>query len=299
MVNIEKNSKRIPHMIETVRSIGSPRNVGTMAVESRIKLVNTVIMPSLLYNIEVIPVLTKQEVKKLESIQQMILSRMLEVPGSTPYMGLLLETGFWTMEARIAYKKLMLYHNIKHSEKERVIKKIMKVQEGEVRDGTWNGDVIKKIGYYGINKEVDSCLKSEWKKEVKEKIGKKTEEQIRDECGRMRKTRTILNDQYILKDYLKLTNLTEAKDILRSRLHMTKLTCNYGHTDDPRCPLCGYGGRIETEHYFSKCPWTKHLANVWKTTENDLYGSLEDMKRAKNHLMKIEVMMERYMSHNS
>ena len=62
-INIEKNMKRIPHMIQTVKAIGSPRNIGTMALATRIKLVNTVIMPSLLYNIEVIPCLTKDEIK--------------------------------------------------------------------------------------------------------------------------------------------------------------------------------------------------------------------------------------------
>ena len=295
MINIEKNNKRVPHMIQTVRSIASPRNLGTLAVESRIKLVNAVIMPSILHNIEVVPMLSKQEVKKLESTQQMILTKMLDVPRSTPYMGLLLEMGIWTMEARIDYKKLMLYHNIKHSENERIIKKILNVQEDDQREGTWNDDIIKKIIYYGINKEVENCLKSEWKREVKEKIGMKTEQQIREECGRMRKTRTILNDEYVLKNYLKVTNLTEATDILRCRLHMTKLTCNYGHTDNPCCPLCGFGGKMETEHYFSQCPWTKNLANVWKTNENDLSGSLEDMRRATNHLKKIEIMMEHYM----
>merc|ERR1712080_635807 len=107
-----------------------------MAIETRLKLVNSVIMPSLLYNVEVVPKVTSVEIKKLESIQQMILTRVLEVPISTPYFGLLLETGLWTMEARICYKKLMLYHCIKHSSEDRVIKKILLVQEKEERRET-------------------------------------------------------------------------------------------------------------------------------------------------------------------
>ena len=148
--------------------------------------------------------------------------------------------------------------------------------------------------HYEIDKDVNDCLKSEWKKEVKDKIGKKTEITIRDKCGR--KTRTIQNDQYKLKDYFKLTNLTESKDILRSRLHMTKLTCNYGHTENPRCPLCGCDGKMETEHYFTQCLRTRNLANIAKTTANDLSGTLNEMLRAKNHLKRVEVQMEYHMT---
>ena len=279
-------------MIEVVRSIGSPRNVGVLALESRIKLVNSVTMKSLIYNVEVIPVISNVEMKKLESCQLLILSRILEIPRSSPYMGILLETGMWTMESRIAYKKLMLYHNIKHSDDKRVIKKVLEIQELEEREGTWCSDVKEKIKYYGVEKDVNSCLKSEWKKEVKEKIGGKTEKIIRNECTRLRKTRTVCNDPHKLKEYLKNTNLTEAKDILRSRLHMTRLTCNYGHISC--CPLCGSDEKIETEHYFSKCGWTKHLAKIWRTTANDLSGNLDEMKRAAKHLNKVEVLMEQY-----
>ena len=47
----------------------------------------------------------------LESVQGKMLRDLLEVPMSTPYLPLLLETGMWSMEGRISYKKLMLFHN--------------------------------------------------------------------------------------------------------------------------------------------------------------------------------------------
>ena len=124
----------------------------------------------------------------------------------------------------------------------------------------------------------------------KRKIGKKVEEEIRTNCKRMSKTRTIMNDEYKIKPYLQETTLTEATDILRTRLHITKLTCNYGKNDN--CPLCGYIGHIRTEHYF-ECPMVKTIAEIWETTKKDLNGPLEHLVRAKNHLRKVEMMMER------
>ena len=129
-INIEKNKERIPTMISTVAAIGSG-SMGVLAVQTRVKLINVVVMPSILYNIEVIPHITKEETKKLESIQHNLIPNLLVVPMSTPYVGLLMETGMWTMEARIHYKKLMLCHNIKNSENDRVIKQILREQEKE------------------------------------------------------------------------------------------------------------------------------------------------------------------------
>ena len=78
---------------------------------------------------------------------------------------MLMETGMWTMEARIDYRKMMLFHNIKNSEQERVIKQILEVQEDEARTSTWYAGVKKAVEKYGITKKVDEVLKSAWKKE--------------------------------------------------------------------------------------------------------------------------------------
>ena len=102
----------------------------------------------------------------------------------------------------------------------------------------------------------------------------------------MRKTRTIKEDPFSMKEYLKETTLTDTSDILRTRLHMTKLTCNYEKMLENQltsCPLCGMQGKQETEHYFSRCKATEYLAKIWNTEAEDLQGPLEHQQRAKNH----------------
>lgn len=63
-----------------------------------------IVIPSLLYNAEAFPNYTKEEICMLEAIQGRLISEMLEVPKTTPYLQLLLETGMLTMEARLDYK---------------------------------------------------------------------------------------------------------------------------------------------------------------------------------------------------
>ena len=72
--------------------------------------------------------------KKLESIQQKTLCSLLEIPKTTPYIGLLNEIGMWTIEERMKYRRLMLYHNLVNSDDGRLCKRVVQEQEcsGEV-----------------------------------------------------------------------------------------------------------------------------------------------------------------------
>ena len=143
-------------------------------------------------------------------------------------------------------------------------------------------------------KVVENQEKSIWKKKVKEKISKKVEEEMRIQCNEMKKTRTVKDDKFEMKKYLKETSLSEAADILKTRLHMVRLPCNYGEGANG-CPLCGQEGYMETEHYFGDCQMTKRMAEVWETKPEDLKeDSVDKLKNAKNHLNKVEVLMERH-----
>ena len=66
-------------------------------------------------------------------MQGRILRDILEVPKTTPYMALLLETGMPTMEARLDYK----YNNIMNSDESRIVRKILLEQKKHDRRGTW------------------------------------------------------------------------------------------------------------------------------------------------------------------
>ena len=85
--------------------------MGIYAVPLRLKLAEIVIIPSILHNAEAFPTYTENEVKQLDSVQHSILTGVLNLPMSTPYNALLMEVGWWTMRARLGYRKLMLYHN--------------------------------------------------------------------------------------------------------------------------------------------------------------------------------------------
>ena len=97
--NIKRIKEKLPFMIKTVKEQASPTNLGVLAVQGRLKLCETVLIPSVLHNTEAYANLSKDNVDAYEQIQSKILKDLLEKPQSTPYYPLLMETGCWTMQA--------------------------------------------------------------------------------------------------------------------------------------------------------------------------------------------------------
>ena len=196
------------------------------------------------------------------------------------------------MKARIAYKKLMLYHNIMRSAKKRVLRKLLIEQEKEARKTTWLASVKEEMKKYKISLDVMETLKSTWKREVKRHINKEVEDEIRKLCVNSKKSRFVRNDNYETKDYLKgAVNLQTVKKILRTRLNMAWLPGNYKKDGKGLCSLCEEE-EGSTEHYF-QCKHVSLLAKVWQVSSGDL-GSQEvsKMKDVARFIEKVEMMIK-------
>ncbi len=290
-INIRKRKEKLSFMLSTVKNQARQKTVGIMAVEARLKLAEIVIVLSCIHNVEGFPSHTENELKQMESMQLTILTGILELPASTPYCALLMETGWWTMRARVAYRKLMLYHNIIKSDEQRVIKELVRIQQKAVRDSTWYASVRKAIEYYGITIDAEKVLKSTWKKHVKTKINTKLAEEITQECSSKTKSRTVMKNEYKRKEYIGKLSITETKKIMKARLHMTKIPGNFKQLGILKCPLCN-DDEIRTEHYF-ECGSCRHLADAWGVTKNDLRTqNMEKMKDVGNFLEKVELLLE-------
>ena len=291
-INTKKKKEKLPFMVSTVRRQASPKTIGIYSVEGRLKLAETVIIKSILYNAEGFPSHTDAEIKELESVQLNILTSLLELPRSTPYCALLMEVGWWTMKARIIHAKLMLYHNIKRSNDRRVIKQLVKAQENEIRETTWLAGVKQEIEKLGIVLDVNNTLKSTWKREVKKRINEEMEKEIRGKCALSKKARWVQNDVYERKKYLEgRVDLTTAKKILRTRLNMCRLPGNYKNNGEGMCPLCEEG-EGSTEHYFT-CKGVSRLIKVWEVKKEEMKSQdIGEMRSMANFFEKVEILLE-------
>ena len=278
-------------MILTTRKEANPNDIGIYAAEGRLHLTETVVIPSFLYGSEAFPHYKGKEIEELEQVQHTILTGILEMPSSTPYYTLLMETGLWTMKARLSYKKLMLYHNIINSDDRRVIKKALKRQEIEDRPTTWYSSIQEEKKQYNIKLDAEKTSKSQWKDHVKKMITAEVEKTVRRKCYGMSKGRTVRNDIFETKKYISEVPFGLMKKILKYRTHMTIIPGNYKDGTDGECLLCNKE-KGTTEHYFV-CPETRQIAAAWEVEQQDLQSNdIGKMKNVAKFLEKVELLMD-------
>ena len=272
-INIFKKKEKIPYMISSTKRIASTQKMGKLSTQARLKMMNSILVMSILYNVEAFATFTNKELELLEGAQAQIVRQLLELPISTPYFPLLLETGTWTMEGRINYKKLMLFHNIMNSPDERILKNVICEQMRNPRKGTWYHTITELLARYEIGLAVTEVKKSTWKKHVKSQVEKIVVDEIRLRCLESSKGRTIVNDKFEMKQYLKELPVETASKIAKTRLHMVQIPCNYG---DKRCKYCEETN-ANTEHYL-ECPRTMLLRECCGVTKKDELGN-QDLLR--------------------
>ena len=162
----------------------------------------------------------KDEINEIEKIQGRALKRMFNLPISTSYISLIMETGTWPANQRIQYS-MMLYHNIMNSDHKRVARKILAEQAKNNHKNTMISKVKQIAQKIGLKiKNVENMSTSKWKEQVKGKMGESTEERTKQEMANKTKARTIVQDKWKRKKYLQECDSDTIKDVIKIRLHM-------------------------------------------------------------------------------
>ena len=159
----------------------------------------------------------------------------------------------WRMEEKLMYRKMILYHNIIHSDEDRLCRKIIKDQEKSNEEDTFYHETKQCFNKIGIDiKEVDDMLKSQLKIAIKERLNNRMIGVIKN-AMRMTKSRfqsvssTLERKKYIL-------NLpgTESLKTMKTRLNMQPVYGNF-KCDITKERLCQHCGEEDdtTEHLVS------------------------------------------------
>ena len=267
MYNIKMKGVKVKGQVVALKSMASYRNVGSKFLLVRLELYESCIIKSLLYGIEAWNKQTKQEIKQLEKQQAKALCSLLEVPRSTPYLGMLNELGIWKVEERINYRRIMLVQNILKSNDRRLCKRLLLEQEEEDEDDdTLYATTRKALERYSINiKEIAKMRKSELKAKVKQRISVEMNRMVQQAAVNMTKMRFMRGDTFGRKKYLMESSGTESQKILKTRLNMQPVYQNFkGDIKlDRHCPYC-IQNEDSTEHLV-EC---QGLGRTWLNRED-------------------------------
>ena len=228
LYHIEKKNSQNCGQIMALKSIASFNNVGSKFLLVRLQLYESCTLKSMLHGIEAWNHQTKKELKNLEKIQAKALCQILEVPISTPYMGLLSELGVWKVEYRIDYRRIMFIQNILKSKENRLTKRVVLDQKENEEEGTIYETTKKALVKYGIDiEEIAEMKKSKLKKMVKEAINKQMEKDIKKAAENMTKLRFIRTNEFKRKTYVNKLGGFACMLALKTRLNMLPVFANY------------------------------------------------------------------------
>ena len=106
-------------------------------------LMESLVKQTLLYNTETWVNIKTAEMERVNRGHYLVLRKIFEQRESTPYYGILAETGYWPYSYVIIYKKIMYFHHLIHSNKRRIARRIVinqtEMDKTERRNNRYNG----------------------------------------------------------------------------------------------------------------------------------------------------------------
>ena len=278
--------KKSKALIREANKMCCPHLVGRYELNAKLLVYESTVIKSLYYNIETWTNLRKSDAEQLEILQGQVLKGMLGLPKATPYWGILYELDILPINLVLSYRKLMLYHSIMNSDDRRVIKDLLREQEKSQYKACWYGNVREegeRLGVVVSEEVVVGILKSQWKKEVKQKIRVAYNRKLKEKKEESKKMRFLHKNGK--NTYLKYLSNENAKKAIELRLNMTSwIEGNFGK--QRCCPLCA-DGEDTTEHVFSCKATENKMAVTVKDLENgermesivELFGTSEEKRR--------------------
>ena len=225
LVEVERKMYGI---VKSIKQLGAEEKLGRLSTEATLLMYEKTVIPSLNYNLECWSNVRQKDWDHLERIQAMALKSLLNLPQSTPYWGILKETAIWPMREVVEYQKMMLYHQLMHSDNKRVAKQVIQDQKVRKQENCWYEDVRQIAERLQINiEEVTTRKKSEWKSLTKKRLQKEIEEKLCQKRREMTKLRH-LKESHERSEYLKEVGIKEASDIIRIRLELKDIGGNQG-----------------------------------------------------------------------
>ena len=226
--HIKEKTKSATKILAQIMTIGSQCRVGSESVRVQLELYDKCAYSSIFYGTHAWGRIKREEEKELEKLQSDMLKRILNLPLSTPYTGVLIETGIWPVMARINYATLMLFHSVINSNN-RPATDIVLQQEKSNLPNTFYQRVSETGRLLDIDTKSDAIegkRKLEWKKLCKERIQKSVRVQLQEQCNAT-KLRLVRNTKWGMKVYIRKGTGSLIQQVIKLRLSMTDQKRNF------------------------------------------------------------------------
>ena len=186
--------------------------------------------------------MTKSEIEELESLDRLLLRRIMSLPITTCKEALHLETGCQDIETIIKGRRIKYLQYLVKCDKNSMQYKFFKAQWDFPVRGDWTKQVREDLEDFGIVEDLKS-MEDKSKDAFKRMVNIKCKEYALEKFRKLKMSHSKLNNlcytELELRKYLTLNkvNVEESKIILSWRLRMANFAANYGQSQK-LCPLC-------------------------------------------------------------
>ena len=209
----------------------------------------------LLFNSETWLRLTNESMKKLESVDLMLLRKLLKTPISTPKVALYLETGCVPLRYILKGKRIMFLHHILTRDPNSLISRVFWAQVQDVGKGDWCQVVQEDLDMLGLDNlslsDIKNTSKESMKILVNNRINITALKELQNEKSTLRKISSLRYQKLEIQPYLVDDELpTRLKQqVFRWRTRMIKVGWNYGK--EVQCPICS--NSEDTQNHILEC----------------------------------------------
>ena len=258
-------------------------------------------MSTVLCNSEAWFNLSKAELNLLETVDTMLLRRILSTPKTTPKEMLFLELGVLPLREIIKQRRLTFLKYILDQSPDSIIFKVFEKQCENRSKKDWVSTVINDLEELELNVnfgDIQEMNNGKWKSIVKQCIKEKTFSKLNEMKKGHSKVNNVYYSKFELQDYFLPTNQKitkeEARYIFKMRTKMINLKPNYkGKNNSSQCSICNNGDETQ-EHLYNDCNEIIKGENN-KNQETPDYNSIivgnvtEKLKVARIFMQKMEV----------
>ena len=242
--NIAARKNRGFGVITQIMSILTDICFGRHYFEVAIILRNSLLISSLLTNSEAWYNLTIADIKELESVDEIMLRKILECPSSTPKEMLYLELGVLPIRYIIMMRRLNFLQYILYEDKNSLIHSFLKTQLKKPTSKDWGQTVLSDIKALNLKLtiyDIENLPITSFKTLVKDAVNVEALKYLNKEKKNHSKVAHIVHKKLEMENYLKPceTSTNEGKFLFILRTRMLELKGNFRNKySDVICPCC-------------------------------------------------------------
>ena len=274
---------------------------GKLFYEIALILRNTLLVSSVLCNIETWCNLTKSELELIETVDTMLLRKLFNTPKTTPKEILFLELGINPLREIIRQRRLNFLKYILDQRADSIMFKVFEKQCEIRTKKDWVTTILNDLEELNMKVnfvDIQEMSKEKWKSIVKQNIKEHTFRKLMERKENHSKIKDLVYSKFEMQDYLKpgsqIITRKEIEFIFKLRSKMVNIKANYkGSQKTITCSSCNNGEETQ-EHIYNFCEVMNKEApeKVPKKEDYNLIntGNIEEkLKVAKLFIQRLKI----------